>query len=192
METKGRLFILSGPSGCGKSTVLREVFQRRDRLYFSVSATTREPRPGERDGIDYYFLTREVFDQMVRDGELLEHAEYVRNCYGTPARPIMDKLEEGIDVVLDIDVQGARQVKAKLPEAVSVFISPPSLAELERRLRGRSTESEDKITQRLQTAAKELSAQSEYDFVIVNDQVDRAADELLSIMANRESANTSL
>ncbi len=192
MKTKGRLFILSGPSGCGKSTVLREVFRKRDRLYFSVSATTREPRPGERDGIDYYFLTQEVFDQMVRDGELLEHAEYVKNCYGTPARPIMDKLEEGIDVVLDIDVQGARQVKAKMPESISVFIAPPSLTELERRLRGRSTESEEKIAQRLQTAAKELSAQNEYDFVIVNDQLKRAASELLSIMTDRGPVSPSL
>ncbi len=182
--SKGQLYIISGPSGSGKSTVLREVFKRRDRLWFSVSATTREPRPGERDGVDYFFVTREEFDRMAADGELLEHAVYVKNCYGTPRKPVLDRMEQGIDVILDIDVQGAEQVKKKMPGAVTVFITPPSMEELDRRLRGRSTESEEKIQERLRTAAAELERAETYDHIVVNDRVERAAEELLAIMAH--------
>ncbi len=180
--SKGQLYIISGPSGSGKSTVLREVFKRRDRLWFSVSATTREPRPGERDGVDYFFVTREEFDRMAASGELLEHAVYVKNCYGTPRKPVLDRMEQGIDVILDIDVQGAGQVKEKMPDAVTVFIAPPSVEELGRRLRGRSTESEEKIQERLRTAAAELERAKTYDYIVVNDRVERAAEELLAIM----------
>lgn len=162
--------------------MLREVFARRGKLYFSISATTRPPRPGERDGVDYLFLTREKFLELLAAGELLEHAEYVGNFYGTPARPIAEHTQAGDDAVLDIEIQGARQVKKRLPDAVSVFIAPPSLEELERRLRGRSTESEEKILGRLETARRELGHTDEYDYVVVNDDVGRAAGELLGIM----------
>lgn len=184
MSERGHVFIVSGPSGSGKSTVLREVFKRRDRLYFSVSATTRAPRPGETDGVDYWFITEERFDEMVEQDQFLEHARYAKCSYGTPAGPVREKLREGYDVILDIEVQGARQVKARMPEAISVFIAPPSLEELERRLRGRSTESEEKIKLRLETAKNELPEAKKYDHVVVNDDYMRAAGELLDIINN--------
>ncbi len=179
---KGTVFIVSGPSGTGKSTVLGEVFRRREKLYFSVSATTRAPRPGETDGVEYFFLTEEKFDGMVERGELLEHARYAKCSYGTPRAPVEEKLTEGFDVIMDIEVQGARQVKERMPEAVSVFIAPPSLEELERRLRGRATDSEEKIRLRLETAKSELREAERYDYVVVNDDYRRAAGELLSII----------
>ncbi len=183
METKnrGHAYIVSGPSGVGKSTVLQKVFKCRN-LYFSVSATTRAPRPDERDGVEYLFVSREWFEDLLSHGGFLEHAEYTGNLYGTPAKPVLDRLEQGQDVVMDIEVQGARQVKEKLPEAVSVFIVPPSIDELERRLRLRSTESEDMIARRLETASRELRCSDEYDFVVVNDSASRAAKEILEIM----------
>ena len=178
----GKLFIVSGPSGSGKSTVLREVFARRTRMFFSVSATTRGPREGEKDGVDYYFVTKEEFKKMIEGGQLLEHAQYVGNYYGTPKAPVEEKLREGNDVVLDIEVQGAEQVKRKAPEAVSIFLLPPSLEELERRLRGRGTESDEKIRSRLERAASEMKLAPNYDFNVVNDNVEEAADEILRIM----------
>lgn len=185
MSDRGRLFIVSGPSGSGKSTVLREVFKKRDRLYFSVSATTRDPRPGETDGVEYYFITEDTFDAMVEHDEFLEHARYAKCSYGTPRAPVEDKLSQGFDVILDIEVEGARQVKARMPEAVSVFIAPPSLEELERRLRGRATDSEEKIRLRLETARGELAEAGHYDHVVVNDDHMRAADELLQIINSK-------
>ena len=182
MNDRGLIFVVSGPSGSGKSTVLHEVFKKRNKLYFSVSATTREPRPGEKDGVDYFFMSKEHFAELCGEGRLLEHAQYAGNFYGTPQGPVEEKLAAGYDVIMDIDVQGARQVKKKISEAVLVFISPPSMEELEARLRGRSTESEATILQRLQAAASEMSCMDEYDYVVINDQVSRAAEELLSIM----------
>ena len=179
---KGKLLILSGPSGCGKSTVIGQLMQLRNDLRFSVSATTRAPRPGEQDGREYYFVTREKFDQMVSEGELLEHAEFVGNCYGTPKAPVVSQMERGITVILDIEVQGAAQVKEKMPEAVSVFLAPPSLEELEHRLRKRGTESEEKILSRLATAKKELALAGTYDHIVVNDDPERAARELYDIL----------
>lgn len=179
---KGKLYIVSGPSGCGKSTVLREVMAHRRKLYFSVSATTRAPRPGEKDGVDYHFVTEAEFNAMVGRDELLEHATFVNCSYGTPRGPVEEKMAAGIDVVLDIETQGARQVKAKMPEAVSVFILPPSLEELERRLRGRGTETDEKIKSRLATAAVELLEADTYDYRVVNDKVAEAAEEILKIM----------
>ncbi|MGM9522079.1 MAG: guanylate kinase [Oscillospiraceae bacterium] len=184
---KGLIFIVSGPSGCGKSTVLHEVFKKRDKLYFSVSATTREPRLGERDGIEYFFLTHEKFKEMLAHDEFLEHAEYAGNSYGTPRGPVEEKLGEGYDVVMDIEVKGAKQVKDKRPDAVSVFIKPPSLEVLEMRLRGRSTETEEKILERLETAKIEIEAAKCYDYIVVNDEVDRAAAELLDIMESSKA-----
>ena len=182
MDKKGKLLVISGPSGCGKSTVLSQVMAGRGDLRFSVSATTRAPRPGETDGKEYYFVSRERFEEMVENGELLEHAEFVGNCYGTPKAPVIKQLDEGITVILDIEVQGAAQVKALMPEAVTVFLAPPSLEELEARLRGRGTETEEKILGRLETARRELLLAPTYDHVIVNDVVERAAQELSAIL----------
>lgn len=184
MSKRGTLLVLSGPSGVGKSTVLRKMMDGRENMAFSVSATTRAPRPGEVDGKDYFFITREEFDKMVEQGELLEHAEFVGNCYGTPRSQILQRLEQGITVVLDIEVQGAGQVKALIPEALTVFLAPPSLEALEQRLRGRGTESEEKIRSRLETARKELLLAPTYDYTVVNDDADRAAAELSNILEN--------
>ena len=179
---KGKLYIISAPSGTGKSTVINKMLELRPGIFFSVSATTRAPRQGEVDGVNYLFMTREQFEAMIERGEFLEHAEYVGNCYGTPLLPITEHLEQGTDALLDIEVQGFRQIKAKMPEAVSVFIVPPSLEELERRLRGRGTDSDETIAKRLETAKIELQTADDYDYVVVNDEVDRTAGEILSIM----------
>lgn len=179
---RGQIFIVSGPSGSGKSTVLHEVFKNRDKMWFSVSATTRAPRAGETEGVDYFFTDREKFLEMIERDELLEHAQFVGNFYGTPRGPIEAKLSEGWDVVLDIEVQGAAQVKAKIPEATSIFIKPPSFEVLEKRLRGRGTESEEKIAGRLERAMQEINDAYKYDYVVTNDEVGRAAAILRSIM----------
>ena len=179
---KGMVFIVSGPSGSGKSTLLREVFSVRGNMFFSVSATTRAPREGETDGVEYFFMNREGFEELIREDTLLEHAEYAGNYYGTPAKPVLEKLDAGCDVVMDIEVQGAAQVKRKMPEAVSIFIMPPSVEELERRLRSRGTDSEEKILKRLETAKGEMKLAGEYDYIVINDSVDRASTELWSIM----------
>jgi len=183
MTKRGKLLVLSGPSGCGKGTVLRALMEGRSDMVFSVSATTRAPRPGEVDGREYYFVSRERFMEMVERGELLEHAEFVGNCYGTPKAPVLTQLEAGRHVLLDIEVQGAAQVKKAMPEAVLVFLAPPSLEVLEKRLRGRGTESEEKIRQRLETAKIELQQKDRYDYVVINDDPDRAAQELMRILA---------
>ena len=181
---EGRLIVLSGPSGTGKSTLISALMKMHDKLAFSVSATTRKPRPGEVDGKDYFFVTRERFDEMVSQGELLEHAEFVGNCYGTPRGPVMEKLKNGISVLLDIEVQGAMQVMGSMPEAISVFLLPPSLDVLEQRLRSRGTESEEVIARRLETARIEMGFSDRYDFTIVNDVAEKAAEKLLAIIEN--------
>ena len=182
MRKRGKVFIVSGPSGCGKTTVLTEVYRHYDNFHFSVSATTRRPRPGETDGVEYFFITEEKFDDMVEKGEFLEHARYARCSYGTPRGPVEEKLAQGVDVFMDIEVQGAKQVKAAMPEAVSIFIAPPSLEVLERRLRGRATDDEDKILIRLDTAKREIAESVHYDHVVVNDDYVRAAGEILDII----------
>ena len=179
---KGLLLILSGPSGTGKSTVINGLMQRRDDIRFSVSATTREPRPGEIDGKDYFFLTREAFDKMVAEDAFLEYATYVGNSYGTPVGPIEEQLAAGYNVLLDIEVQGASQVMARRSDAVSIFLLPPSIEELERRLRSRGTDSEEKLQGRLQTAREEFTRLSEYSYIIVNDDVDKAVRELDAVI----------
>ena len=181
-KEKGKLFILSGPSGVGKSTVLKEVFRHRENIFFSVSVTTRGPRPGEENGVHYHFISDAEYDALLEQDMLLEHAGYSGNRYGTPAQPIYDCLEAGKDVFLDIESVGMRNVKAKMPEAVSVFIAPPDWETLEKRLRGRGTESEEKVLLRLQAAKRELDASHTYDYIVVNNTVSDAARELMEIM----------
>ena len=180
--SKGKLFIISGPSGSGKSTVLKAVFEKLDRYFFSVSATTRSPRKNEVDGVDYHFISRETFLGMIENNEFLEYAEYVNNFYGTPLQPIHDHINDGCDVFLDVEVQGHEQVCNKIPEAISIFIAPPSLEVLAARLRGRSTETEEKIQGRLITAERELEIANSYDYIVVNDELEKAVDELYKII----------
>ncbi len=180
--SKGKLYIISAPSGTGKTTVIKKVMEMKDNIFFSVSVTTRAMRPGEVNGVHYHFISDEEYDRLVADDALLEHAEFAGNRYGTPAAPIMEHTAKGETALLDIDLQGFRQVKEKMPEAVSIFIVPPSLEELERRLRGRGTDTEEKIQQRLKIAETELKSVSEYDHVVVNDIVERAAAEILEII----------
>ena len=180
-----KVFVVSGPSGSGKGTVLSKIKARPD-VFYSVSATTRGMRPGEIDGVDYNFITRERFLDMIRHDESLEHAEYVHNFYGTPIQPIRDNLAAGRDVIVEIEVQGFLQVKERMPEAETVFIMPPSVEELERRLRGRGTETEEKIRDRLATAVREMKYADKYDHIVVNDELARAVSELLAIMGKTE------
>lgn len=180
-----KVYVVSGPSGSGKGTVLAEIKKRPD-VFYSVSATTRGMRPGEIDGVDYHFISREQFLDMIERGEFLEHAEYVHNFYGTPIQPIRDNLAAGRDVIVEIEVQGFLQVKEKLPEAVTVFIMPPSVEELERRLRGRGTETEEKIQGRLKTALEEMKYADRYDHIVINDELEKAVNELLEIMGKEK------
>ena len=182
MQDKGILLIVSGPSGAGKSTIISRVSQMRSDLRFSVSVTTRPPRAGEQEGVSYYFRTAEQFWDMVKADAFLEHAEYTGASYGTPAAPVDKDLAEGYTVVLDIEVQGAEQVMEKRPEAVSVFLCPPSMEELERRLRGRGTDSEEKIRDRLTAAHREYGQAHKYDYIIINDNADTAVRQLDAII----------
>ena len=182
MAKKGKTFIISGPSGVGKSTVLSALFQGRDDLYFSVSATTRAPRPGEKHGVDYHFIEPETFRQWIVDGEFLEYAEYVGNFYGTPKKYVDAAMEEGKDVILDIEIQGATQVHNLRPDVVRIFIAPPSWKELERRLTARGTDSPEKVQKRLLRAKVELQTADHYDYFVINDTVEDAVRELDAIM----------
>ena len=179
---RGKTFIISGPSGVGKSTVLKALMEKRKNLYFSVSATTRAPRPGEENGVHYHFLDRETFQDWVEKDEFLEHAEYVGNCYGTPKRYVDAAMDEGRDVILDIEVQGAEQIAAKRPETTRIFIAAPSFEELERRLTDRGTDPAERIQKRLAQARKEFESAPSYDYIVVNDTVEHAAAELDAIM----------
>ena len=186
---KGNVFIISGPSGCGKSTVLSRVMEQGN-YYFSISATTREPRPGEKDGVNYHFLKREEFLDLLEKNEFLEHAEYVGNFYGTPITPVLEHTAAGEDVLLDIEVQGAVQVMSRLPEAISIFIAPPSAEELERRLRGRSTDADDKIKRRLTRASEELKYISAYDYIVVNDELEETVRKVTEIINKAKTKGT--
>jgi len=178
----GRLFIISGPSGAGKSTILGHVLDKMPEVYFSISATTRAKRPSEVHGEHYHFISQEEFDRLAEEGGLLEYARYVGNSYGTPATPIQEKLNAGINVLLDIEVQGAEQVKEKMPEAIAIFLSPPSLEVLETRLRDRGTDTEEKIKNRLETAKRELEQVERYDYLVVNDTIEQAVKEVETII----------
>ncbi|MFD6896328.1 guanylate kinase [Rhodococcus sp. NPDC060086] len=181
---RGRLVVLAGPSAVGKSTVVRVLRTLVPDLLFSVSATTRDPRPGEVEGHDYYFVTRDTFDRMIDDGDLLEWADIHGGLQrsGTPAAPVREALETGRPVLVEVDLAGARAVRAAMPEATLAFLAPPSWEVLVERLTGRGTESEDVVTRRLETARTELAAKDEFDIVIVNDDVDRACAELVSLL----------
>ncbi|MGB9378957.1 MAG: guanylate kinase [Mycobacteriales bacterium] len=174
--------MLSGPSGVGKGTVVGVVRRVHPEVWVSVSVTTRSPRPGEVDGVQYHFVDRAAYDQMIADGELLEHAEFAGNGYGTPRRPLRERLESGQPALLEIDLQGARQVRAALPDAQLVFLAPPSWPELVRRLVGRGTEDALAIARRLEAARIELGAGPEFDVMVVNDDVERAAEELVRLV----------
>lgn len=182
MNRRGKTFIVSGPSGVGKSTVLRALFQGRDDLYFSVSATTRPPREGEVDGKDYHFITADRFRSMIEEDAFLEYAEYVSNFYGTPKKYVDEAMDAGKDAILDIEIQGAAQVSAKRPDTVRIFIAPPSWEELERRLTARGTDTPEKIQKRLLRAKVELDSASGYDYFVINDTVEQAVEELRAIL----------
>ena len=178
-----RVFVITGPSGVGKGTLIRGLMERLGALELSVSATTRPPRPGEHDGVDYHFLTGEQFEQRVADGDFVEYADYAGRRYGTLRSELQERVNAGVPVVLEIEVQGARQVRAAMPEAVQVFIAPPSLDALRTRLIGRGTDDANEVERRLRVAEQELNAQPEFAHVVVNDRLDEALDRLVAVVA---------
>ncbi|GGJ86447.1 guanylate kinase [Lentibacillus kapialis] len=182
IDENGILFILSGPSGVGKGTVRRELFKRANELKYSISMTTREMRAGEAEGVDYFYRTNEEFEQMIEAGQLLEYARFVNNYYGTPRKYVEDTLQDGKDVFLEIEVQGAMQVKENFPEGVFIFLFPPSLEELKNRIVERGTESQELVLRRLKEARKEIDMMDAYDYVVVNDNVDTAVTKIQSII----------
>lgn len=178
---KGRLIVLSAPSGCGKGTILAEVFKDKS-FALSVSATTRAPREGEVDGVNYHFLTREDFEQRIAEGKFIEYAEYCDNLYGTLMSEVDDRLEQGLNVVLEIETKGAMKVREKRPDAIFIFVLPPSIAELRRRLKKRGTETDEVIEKRVSQAAWEIEQSPKYDYVIVNDALEDAVSDFFAVM----------
>lgn len=185
MTERGLLIVLSGPSGVGKGTVRKAIFDSEDNDFqYSVSMTTRKQRIGEVEGEDYYFRSKEEFEQMIKKGQMLEYAEYVGNYYGTPLPYVQKTLDEGKDVFLEIEVQGALQVKEKVPDGVFIFLTPPDLAELRLRITGRGTDSEDKIDERMQVAREEIEMMASYDYAVVNDEVPKAVERIKNIISS--------
>jgi guanylate kinase len=183
MNNRGMLIILSGPSGSGKGTIVRQLLEQRDDTVLSVSVTTRAPRTGEREGVHYYFKTKQEFERLIENGELLEYAEYNGDYYGTPVRPVEKCVREGKNVILEIEVQGAEKVMDKREDIVSIFITAPSLTELERRLRRRGSETDASIEQRLKIARWELTRAFRYDYVVMNDKVHSAVERIQAIIS---------
>ena len=186
MENKGLLIVYTGASGVGKGTIMKKLLDKNPNLRLSVSATTRAPREGEQHGREYFFVSRDEFDRLIDEDGFLEHAEYVGNKYGTPKEAVFRMLDQGLDVILEIEVKGFLQIKQACPDCVTIFIAPPSFEELQARLRGRGTETEEVIAARLKTAEEELRSQHLFDYVVVNNDADRAADEVLSIIADKK------
>lgn len=187
--SKGKLIIISGPSGSGKDTLLKELLSRQPEIKLSISSITRQMRAGEVEGEKYHFISRQEFEERLGRDEFLEHNVYLDNYYGTPKKPVFDAIENGDDIILEIDVNGAQAVREKMPEAISIFIMPPSYEELKRRLVGRGTESKEVIAQRLNSSLKEIERAFEYDYIVTNDVIDRAVDDILHIiLANRLTA----
>ena len=183
MTERGLLIVFSGPSGVGKGTVRQEIFSTPDHKFeYSISMTTRQKRPEEVDSVDYFFRTREEFEELIKNGQMLEYAEYVGNYYGTPLTYVNETLDKGIDVFLEIEVQGALQVKKKVPDGVFIFLTPPDLDELKDRLVGRGTDSEEVIRQRIERAKEEIALMREYDYAVVNDEVPLAAERVKRII----------
>lgn len=182
---KGSLFIVSGPSGCGKGTILTEIL-KQDKFYYSISATTRNPRVGEVDGVNYHFLSKEKFEELIKNDGMLEYASYCDNYYGTPRKPVEDMLNAGKHVILEIEVQGAMNVMKKCPDAVSIFILPPSIKELRRRLNKRGTETDDVIEKRLAQAEREIKMAENYDYIMINGEFELAVQDLLSVIRSQE------
>ncbi len=182
IEERGILFVLSGPSGVGKGTVRKALFEGDINLQYSISATTRKPREGEKDGVDYFFKSKQEFETMIEQNKLLEYAQFVGNYYGTPIDYVKETLDHGKDVLLEIEVQGAMQVRKAFPEAVLIFLIPPSLEELKNRIVGRGTETEDIVKDRLDTAKIEIEMMNAYDYVVVNDQVEKACERIQAIV----------
>ena len=182
MKNKGLLIVFSGPSGSGKGTILHDVLEQNPSVMLSVSATTRSPREGEQEGVNYFFLSKNQFEQLIADGGMLEHACYCGNYYGTPRKPVEEALKNGKDVILEIEVQGALQIKQKFPECITVFILPPSMEVLESRLRRRQTEDEETIQKRLAKAKEELTFAKQYDYVVVNGELKTAVDDMQAIL----------
>ncbi|MHB1543221.1 MAG: guanylate kinase [Gammaproteobacteria bacterium] len=189
MTSDAHVFILSAPSGTGKTTIIRALLEALgDHVFFSVSATTRPPRPSERDGVDYFFWPPKRFEGAIEHGDFLEYASVYGQYYGTPKEPVMRALENGRQVLLDIDWQGARQVRERLPSVVTIFLLPPSQAELERRLRGRQTEAQDQVSRRLKDAAREIHHWRDFNHVVVNDEIKRTVQEIRAILDEPDAA----
>lgn len=186
IKNHGQLIVISGPSGCGKDTVVKEVLKTNPNAWLSVSCTSRKPRPGEINGKDYFFLTREEFEKKISDGDLLEYALYADNYYGTPKDIIVDKINQGIDVILVIEIQGALKIKEILKETIFVFILPPTIKELKRRLEGRQTETKEAMIKRFKTAYKEINEVNKYNYVVINDVVEEAAMKVNAIIASEK------
>lgn len=187
MKRRGVLVVLSGFSGSGKGTIIRELVGRYDNYALSVSATTRKPRQGETDGREYFFRTKEEFEQMIADGRLLEYAQYVNNYYGTPRDYVEQKLDEGFDVILEIEIQGAFKIKEKFPDAVLMFMMPPTAMELKRRLEGRGTEDADAVRARLMRAVEESCGVEDYDYIVINDTIDTCTERVHNIIESEHS-----